>query len=163
MYNSGEMARREARSEMSTLEERVAYLEGRIEDHTGAVSQLRDDLRQGMSGVGTELAELRTGVRSEMAELRAEMAGLRTAVRIEVTDLRTEMVGLWTGLRSEMGGLRTDLRTEMGGLHAEMSDWRQDTDRQVQSLNHKIDRHFVWLIGIQVTVLVAIVAALVGT
>ena len=40
---------------MTSLEERVTYLEGRFEDHTGALNDLR-------TGIGTELSDLRTGM-----------------------------------------------------------------------------------------------------
>jgi hypothetical protein len=33
---------------MPSLDERVAYLEGRLEDHSGSVTALRDDLRLGI-------------------------------------------------------------------------------------------------------------------
>jgi hypothetical protein len=33
-------------------------------------------------------------------------------------------------------------------------------DRRLESLNEKVDRHFTWLVGIQVTTLIAIVGTL---
>ena len=43
---------------MPSMEERVAYLEGRVEDHYGAMADLRTDIRD---------------IRTEMRELRADM------------------------------------------------------------------------------------------
>lgn len=57
---------------MATLDERVAYLEGRGEDHAGAMSEFRLDIRD---------------LRAEMRDLRGEMSNLRG----EMSDLRGEM------------------------------------------------------------------------
>lgn len=78
---------------MSSLEERVAYLEGRLEDHVTAVDRLRSDGQ--------------------------------------------------------------DLREAIGQLGERM-------DRRFDTLDEKVDRHFTWLVGIQVATLVAVVGALVG-
>ena len=64
---------------MATLEERVAYLEGRGEDHAGAMGELRMDMR--------DLRGEMRGLRGEMSDLRGEMSDLRS----EMSDLRTEM------------------------------------------------------------------------
>ena len=65
---------------VSTVEERIAYLEGRLEDHSGAVSTVQQDMR--------------------------------------------------------------NLRT------------------QIENLDQKVDRQFIWTVGIQVAVLLAVVGAL---
>ena len=43
---------------MATLEERVAYLEGRGEEHAGAIAEVRQDVRE---------------LRTEMRDMRVEM------------------------------------------------------------------------------------------
>ena len=86
---------------MPSLEERVAYLEGRMENHTNAAGDLR-------SAIG-------------------------------------------------------DLREEMGKFGEEISTLRERMNQQFDALGHKLDRHFTWLVGIQVAVLVAIVGTLVGS
>jgi chromosome segregation ATPase len=64
---------------MPTLEERVAYLEGKNEDAAGAVSEVRTDVR-----------ELRTDVR----DLRGEVRELRSEInrRFEQVDVRFAQV-----------------------------------------------------------------------
>ena len=59
-------------------------------------------------------------------------------VKSEIRDLRSEM---------------RDLRTEMVGMRAEL---RGDIHR----LEDKTDRHFRWLIGIQITGLLAVIGAM---
>ena len=72
---------------MESLDERIAYLEGRMEDHTAL-----------------------------MADIRGDMRGLRSPIRADTTELRSEM----------------------------------------HRIDHKIDRHFMWLAGILVGVLTAL-------
>ncbi len=72
---------------MASVEERVAYLEGRMEDHAVIVTDLRNGIRE----------------------------------------------------------------------------LRDETVRQFEALDDKVDRHFTWLVGIQVASLVAVVGALVGS
>ena len=65
---------------MPTVEERLAYLEGRAGDQTTAIADLR-----------TSITELR----GEVRDLRGEMSG-------GFTTLRGEMAGGFTALRDEM-------------------------------------------------------------
>jgi hypothetical protein len=51
------------------MEERVAYLEGRVEDHYGATAGLRTDIRE----IRTEISGLRVEIQTEIRELRADM------------------------------------------------------------------------------------------
>ena len=85
---------------MATIEERVAFLEGRVTEHT-----------RGMDGIRDALSNLET----------------RVDRRFEGVDRRFENV-----------------------------------ERRLDALDDKLSRHFVWLVGVQVTTLAAIVAALVA-
>jgi uncharacterized coiled-coil protein SlyX len=80
------MALKREGENMPSIDERVAYLEGRIEDHTTAFAELRADLRE---------------------------------IRVEIRELRSEM----------------------------------------RALHEQVSRQFTWMVGIQMTVLVAILAA----
>jgi uncharacterized coiled-coil protein SlyX len=89
------------------LEERVAFLEGRVSEDA-----------RGMDGIRDALVHLEE----------------RMDRRFHAVDLRFESV---------------ERRFE-------------NVERRLDSLEDKMSRHFVWLVGIQVTTLVAIVAALVA-
>jgi hypothetical protein len=85
---------------MPSLDERVAYLEGRLEDHSGAVAFLREDLK----------------------------------------------------------ALREDLRIGVNRL-----DTRIDAvDGKIDRLDDKVSRHFTWIVGLQVALMVAVIGALLG-
>ena len=65
---------------LPSFDQRVAYLEGRTEEHAGVIAAVRTDIRD---------------LRSEMRDLRSEMRDVRSEmsdVRSEMNDLRSEMI-----------------------------------------------------------------------
>ena len=97
---------------MSTIEERVAYIEGQVSEQSHAMVEVREAVR---------MLEHRVDGRFEAMDRR-----------FEAIDRRFEAV-----------------------------DRRFDTvDRRIDALDEKLSRYFVWLVGLQVTTLVAIVGAL---
>lgn len=104
---------------MSTIDERVAALEARIDAH--AVST--------------------TDVRGALAELQAQMNR-----RFEQVDRRFEQMEL-----------------RFLGVDNRLNDLQAQMNQRFDSVDQKIDRHFTWLVGMQVAVLVAVVGALVGS
>jgi len=97
---------------MSTLEERVAFIEGQVSEQSHAMIEVREVVR---------MLEHRVDGRFEAIDRR-----------FETIDRRFEAV-----------------------------DRRFDTvDRRIDALDEKLSRQFVWLVGLQVTTLVAIVDAL---
>ena len=94
---------------MPTLEERVAYLEGKVSEQSHAMLEVRDAVRD---------LERRIDVRFEAIDRRFE----NIERRIETVD---------------------------AGL-----------SRRMDALDDKVSRQFVWVVGVQVTTLVAIVGAL---
>ena len=55
---------------------------------------------------------------------------------------------------------RADARFD--GLDAKVDRFRDELSRRIEALDQKVSRHFTWLVGIQVAVLLAVVAALTG-
>ena len=94
---------------MPTLEERVAYLEGQVSEHSHTLIEIRDSIRE---------LERRFDARFGQVDNRFDQLERRFETRFDVFD------------------------------------------RRLEGLDEKIARHFTWLVGIQVTTLVAIVGAL---
>jgi uncharacterized coiled-coil protein SlyX len=99
---------------MATLEERVAYLEGQVSEHTQTLIDIRDSIRQ---------------------------LDRRFDARLDTIDRRID-------------GLEDKLDRRIDGLEDKLG-------RRIEGLEDKLARQFAWLVGIQVTTLVAIVGALV--
>ena len=94
---------------MPTVEERLAYLEGRVEEHG-----------RGMAGLGD--------------------AVIQFTHRMDGLDLKIDR------FREELAGRIDAAEQKLAG--------------RIDGLDQKLSRHFLWLVGMQVTVLLAVVGAL---
>lgn len=92
---------------MPSLDERVAYLEGRLEDHANTVTVLREDVR---------------AVHEDLRSFRDEVRHFRDEVR----------------------------------------HFRDELRQEIHRVDDKVSRHFTWLVGIQVGVLIAVLGAFLG-
>ena len=73
---------------MPTLEERVAYLEGRLGDHFAAVDDLRSTYREFRADSNRQFGELRNAIDVLRSEMRTEMhTQFRWLAGIQVTTI----------------------------------------------------------------------------
>jgi hypothetical protein len=89
---------------MPSVEERLAYLEGRVGDQTTATADVRADIR----GLRTEVNGLRTEVNGLRTEMNTGFAAVRTALdgRFAAMDIRfaaadakvTWVIGIQVGM-----------------------------------------------------------------
>ena len=125
MYNRAVLARWREDGFMPSLDERVAYLEGRFGEHMQTTDALRDDI-----------GLLRGDMNRRFEDLQSDMNR-----RFEQVDKRFE---------------RVDKRFDS-------IDARFDrTDSRLDSMDAKIERHFTWLVGLQMGGLIAVFSALIG-
>ena len=71
-----------------------------------------------------------------------------------------ERVAYLEGQVSEHAHTLVDIRESIRQLERRCEARFDVVDRRLESLNEKVDRHFTWLVGIQVTTLIAIVGTL---
>ncbi|BCB97221.1 hypothetical protein JZK55_21430 [Dissulfurispira thermophila] len=110
----------------ATLEEEVAYLRGKVEEHSKAWSDLKD----------------------MMINHDAKMIAFEQRIdrRFEAIDRRFEAI---------------DKRFEAIDRRFEAVDRRFEAiDRRFEALDQKFSRYFLWIIGIQVSVLLAVIASM---
>jgi predicted nucleic acid-binding Zn-ribbon protein len=88
------MRRRRFEAFMPTTDERIAYLEGRFEEHSGSVVTLRGDFAGMRSDVQADFA----AVRSDVQDVRRQVESLdhRMAARIDALDTRMARQFTWT-------------------------------------------------------------------
>lgn len=111
-----------------SLEERVAYLEGKVEEHSRGF----DDLRASIGRIDAHVLALDGKVDRFRDELSARIDAL---------------------------GARIEPRFAALGSRIDALD--QKVDRFREDLDGKMSRQFIWLVGIQVTVLAVVLASLV--
>ena len=97
---------------MPTFEERLAYIEGRVEEHSRNVDGIRDALVS---------------------------LGRRTDARFDSLERRVD--------------------ARLDGLERRLNVMDTKIDLTRDALDQKMSRHFLWPVGIQVTMLVAILGA----
>jgi len=122
-----------------SLEERVAYLEGRVSDH----AQVQNELREMVVHLDQKVDRFRE-------ELAARISSLEQSInaRFESVDKRFELI---------------DKRFEPIDRRFEAIDQRFEAiNGRIDALDDKVSRQFMWLVGIQITVLIAVVSALIA-
>jgi predicted nuclease with TOPRIM domain len=72
-----------------SIDERVAYLEGKVEDHYGTMSELRADLRE----VRTEVRDLRVEMNQRFEAMGARLEGKIDALSTRIDTKFTWLVG----------------------------------------------------------------------
>jgi uncharacterized coiled-coil protein SlyX len=126
---------------MRTLEERVAYLEGQVSEHSHTLIEIRDSIRQ---------LERRVDARFD----RVNTSFDRVNTSFDQVNARFEQ---FEGRFGQLEG-RSDSRFDQ--LERRFETRFDAFDRRLEGLDEKVARHFTWLVGIQVTALIAIVGAL---
>ncbi len=112
---------------MSTIEERVAFIEGKVEEYSRGFGELRDliiHLNSWVDALDQKLDRFREELATSIDTLKARLTS-----RIDTTNARID------------------------NLEARLSG-------RLDSLDEKFSRFFLWTIGIQITVLLAVIGVL---
>jgi len=119
---------------MPTIEERVAYLEGKIEEHSQGFGEIRD---------------LMIHLDQKVDRFREELSA-----RIDHLDTRID------ALDQKVDRFREELSARIDALDQKVERFREELSTRIDALDEKFSRFFLWTIGIQVTVLLAVIGAL---
>ena len=122
---------------------------------------LADDVLSGRRGPKTPQTGMPT-LEERVAALEARM----DAHIMSASDLRASLTGLQDQMNYRFE--QVDRRFEQVDRRFEQVDQRflelhGYMNQRFDAIDQKIDRHFTWLVGIQVAVLVAVVGALIGS
>jgi SMC interacting uncharacterized protein involved in chromosome segregation len=108
-----------------------------------------------------------------MDDLHTLIVGLRGDMTSQFTGLRADMNRQFDLMNSRVDELRADMnrRFEQVDRRFDQVDRRfeqvesrfQQVDNRFQAFDVKVDRHFTWVIGIQMTLLLAVIGAMVGS
>ncbi len=137
---------------MPTIDERIAYLEGRVEEHTRGFGELRDIAFQTDAKVDRFRHEL--AARIDALDRKVDRFRDELSARIDALDQKVDR------FREELGG-RIDALDRKLDRRLDALDHK--VDRLFGALDQKMSRQFLWIMGVQVTVLVAVVGALVAS
>ena len=91
-----------------------------------------------------------------LAEARADLRQEIAAVRV---DLRREIAAATADLRQEIAASTAELRGEITALRLELE---RRMDARFAALDERVSKQFHWLVGGQLTVLLAVIGVLAG-
>ena len=146
-----------------------------ISRHFAMASPVRaDDVESGwrpvhevpeMPSVEERLASLEARM-DRMDDLHNLIAGLRGDMTRQFSDVRADMTRQFTDVRADMTRqfdlMRSDMDRRFDVVNGQLGELRSDTNRLIQALDVKVDRHFTWVVGIQAALMLAVIGAMVG-
>lgn len=120
---------------MPSPEERIAYLEGRVEEHTRGFEDLRTSLGR--------VDEHVLNVDRKVDAFREELGS-----RIE-------------GLDRKVDTFRGELSSRIDAVDRKVDRFRDELAGRIDGLDRKMSRQFTWIVGIQVAMLIAVMGSLI--
>jgi hypothetical protein len=82
--------------------------------------------------------------------------------RISAVEARVDAVaGLRTDMNRQFGELRTDMNRQFAEFRADMDRRFGEVRGDMNRLDQRVERHFMWMVGIQFSVLIAVIVALI--
>ena len=130
---------------MPTVEERLAYLEGRVGEH-----------RHGMADLGDAVVQFThrmDGLDLKIDRFREELTGRLDAVDLKIDRFREELVGRIDAVEQKLAG-------RLDAVDLKIDRFREELTGRIDGLDQKLSRQFLWLVGVQVTVLLAVMGVL---
>jgi outer membrane murein-binding lipoprotein Lpp len=123
-----------------TLEERVAYLEGKVEELSSGSGQLRQDVH---------------ALDQKVDRFREELSSRIDALDQKVDRFREELSSRIDALDRKVDRFREELVAHILALDQKVDRFREELSSRIDALDQKFSRQFAWLTGILVTALLA--------
>ena len=100
-------------------------------------------------------------VEERLASLEARMDSM-SDLRTLIIEMRGDVNRQLVDARDDMNRRFAEVNGRFGEMNRQITDFRDDVNRRVHALDEKEDRHFTWVIGIQVASILAVVGVLAG-
>ena len=78
-------------------------------------------------------------------------------------DAMTELRALIVDMRNDTNRQFAEVRRDTSELRGDMNSRFDQLNRCVDTIDAKEDRHFTWLVGLQMAVMLSVIGALLGT
>lgn len=126
----------------TTLEERVAYLEGKVEEHSKGLEDIKDLI----IGLDQKL-DRRMDAIDQKFDSRTDALDQKFEGRTDALDQKFDN-------RIDVLGQKIDSRGD--SLDQRVNRF----DQRIDHLDQKLSKYFLWIIGIQTTIFISIIATL---
>ena len=84
-------------------------------------------------------------------------------LKVMVGEFRAEMFRQFTEVDRRFTEVRSDLDRRFTEGRSDIDRRFTAIDRRIEVLDQRMERHFMWMVGIQFTVLIAVIVALIQT
>lgn len=138
---------------MPSLEERVAYLEGRVEEHTRGLEELR-------SSIG-RLDDHILAVDRKVDASREELAGRIDQLSGRIGVVEQKLGGRIDQLSGRIDALDRKVDSRIGAVDGKVDRFRDELSGRIEALDRKVSRQFTWIVGIQVAMFIAVIGSLI--
>ena len=139
-----------------SVEERLAYLEGKVEDHTRGFGEVRDLLVH-VDGHVRALDQKVDRFREELAE-RIDGVSQGFGARIDGLDRKIDR---FRGeLSTRIDGLGQGLSARMDAMDQKIDRFREELAGRIDIMDRNASRQFRWLVGMMFGMILTLVAAL---
>ena len=138
---------------MPSLEERVAYLEGRVEEHARGFEELRTSIGR--------VDEHVLNVDRKVDIFREELSGRIDGLDRKIDTFREELSGRIDGLDRKVDHLGQELSSRISVTDQKVDRFRGELAASIHALDQKVSRQFTWIVGIQVAMLLALLGSLI--
>jgi chromosome segregation ATPase len=128
---------------MATVEERLAFVEGRVQELSGGYVQLREDIR----GLQARVEAL-----DQRLSTRIDALDQRLSSRIDALDQKVDRYR--EELAAQFAALDQRLSSRMDALDQKVDRYREELAAQIRALDAKLSAWLRWLVGILVVGLV---------
>jgi DNA anti-recombination protein RmuC len=149
--------------------ERLASLEARMNRMDDLYDLIERQFTEFRVGMTQQVTQLREEMTRQSTELRADMnrqsSELRADMNHQSAELRADMNRQFDVMNGQLGELRSDMnqRFEHVDRRFEQVDRRfEQAEYRFQALDAKGDRHFTWIVGVQVALMLAVIGAMMG-
>jgi hypothetical protein len=124
-----------------------------IQDLQSAIVAMRDDMYRQFAQMGVQVAQVRTDMGLQLNQARAETSG-------QVNQARSDTSRQLNHVRADMSRQFDRVRAGMGRQFDLVNGRLDRLDYRVDIVDQKVDRHFTWVVGLQLTLMLAVMGTL---
>lgn len=135
---------------MPSSEERLAYLEGRVEEHTRGF----EELRASISRLDGHILAVDRKVDAFREELVGNIQSMGAGLDAQIDRVQLDLGGRVDTVSGRIDAVEQSLGGRIAAVDAKV-------DRVRAELDAKMTRQFTWIVGLQVTMLIAILSVMV--
>jgi chromosome segregation ATPase len=141
----------------SSLEERVAKIEGILEQMDKRLNHIESEVRDLRTHFDGEIKGLRGLIEAWRADFDKKSGDMKAGLDKRIDDSKTELYGEIKGLRNLIESWRMEFDKKLGDLKTSFENKIESLRTELYGEIRDLRGRFYWIIGIQITMWVTII------